>query len=186
MASKVDVCNAALGMLGATRITSLTDSSENARTCNEYYDFALAAFLEHRNWPGFLDRAALAELTDTPAFGWAAQYQLPSDFVRVVKVMDTSETEIDYVREGSKILCNTEDTIYLSYVAHDDDPTLLSPKMAWALGRKLAALIAYKITKSRDMAEQQEKLFAIEAAEAGTAQAEQQGHVDQTDPWTVR
>ena len=39
MASKVDICNSAMNMLGASNIVALTEDSKNARLLNQSFDF---------------------------------------------------------------------------------------------------------------------------------------------------
>ena len=77
MTSTVDIANYALNNLGASNISSLDENSKAARIVNQRYEAVRGLFrtsLELLNPTS----AACAE-TDTPAFGYAKQYALPTD-----------------------------------------------------------------------------------------------------------
>ena len=46
----VEICNNALALIGARRITALTDTTKEARTCNDIYDGARKAVLRLHPW----------------------------------------------------------------------------------------------------------------------------------------
>ena len=47
MASKVDICNSAMNMLGASNIVALTEDSKNARLLNQRFDFVRDAVFQN-------------------------------------------------------------------------------------------------------------------------------------------
>lgn len=50
MASVVDICNSALNMLGGNTIISLTETSKNARLCNQRYELVRDAVFREHPW----------------------------------------------------------------------------------------------------------------------------------------
>ena len=66
----VDLCNMALIRLGATRITSIDDDSKQALLCKQYYEQTRDEVLYDHEWNCAIVRASLAQLAETPAFGY--------------------------------------------------------------------------------------------------------------------
>jgi hypothetical protein len=78
------ICNQALARIGSARIDNIdTDSSPEAIQCNIHYEATRDALLRRHQWGFAAARAALAQSTTTPAFGFAYQYPLPSDFMKL-------------------------------------------------------------------------------------------------------
>jgi len=74
MASKVEICNSALNMLGANNITDITEDSKNARLLNQRYDPVRDAIFRSHAWNCLIKRVQLAQDTDTPTHEYAKQY----------------------------------------------------------------------------------------------------------------
>jgi len=68
--TKVDVCNVALGMIGATRITALTQAIEEARVVNNVYDSVRDEVLMEHPWSFSQKRVALTDMTRTAQDDW--------------------------------------------------------------------------------------------------------------------
>jgi hypothetical protein len=88
MASSVEIANSALTKLGETRITSLTDNVKGAREINAIFEIRRNRLLRSFNWSFAMKRTQLSALSDAPSWGYALQYQLPADCLRVVQVND--------------------------------------------------------------------------------------------------
>lgn len=145
----VEVCNIALVSLGADPIMEMGEDNENARRLNVLYGPTLKDLLRLHPWNFALWRTSLAQLTETPAFGYTYYYQLPSDYERVVEI--NGQVDIDYVIEGDRLLCD-EETVELRYIRHVTDPTKFDSNFTILFAARLAAEIAYAITNSRTVA----------------------------------
>ena len=87
MASVVDICNGALNQLGASTILTLTEDSKNARLLNARYTQVRDSLF--RNILGIVyKRVELAADTATPAWGFSSQYTLPTDCLRLLRILD--------------------------------------------------------------------------------------------------
>lgn len=86
MASEVDISNRALSKLGAERITSLADPSKGARAMLARYDLLRDAELEANPWRFAVTRTTLPALSTAPTYGYAYQYQRPSDDLRPLTI----------------------------------------------------------------------------------------------------
>ena len=84
MASNVEIANRALQMLGAERITSLTEDSVNARAVNAAFEPVKLAELRKHTWSFAVTRAQLAASATAPLFTKTTSYPLPSDFIRLL------------------------------------------------------------------------------------------------------
>ena len=80
MATEVSICSNALRRLGDSPITSLTEDTERARLCNALYEPARDSLLRSHAWNFAITRASLAKATESPAFEFANQFILPTDY----------------------------------------------------------------------------------------------------------
>lgn len=147
MASVVDICNGALNQLGASTILSLTEDSKNARLCNARYTQVRDYIFRSHPWNCLQKRVQLPADTDTPAWGFSYQYTLPSDCLRLLRILDYDS---DYKVEGRKIVTNNS-SMKILYVARIEDPNEYDELLRETLSAALAADIAYAVTSSNPL-----------------------------------
>lgn len=156
--SEVTICNHALSDIGATEIVALTDDSRNARVCNLRYELIRDFILCAHAWNFAQKRFVLATVDEDPVWtedGVTIVYQIPVDCLKINFVNIPSSL---YKIESDKILSNTSG-LKIKYTTRVTDPNLFFPLFAEALIAKLAAEIAFPITKSRTLAEQLFKVY---------------------------
>lgn len=161
MPSVVDISNSALNMLGATNIASLTEDSKAARLVNQRYEAVRDAVFRSHNWNSLIARATLAQSATTPDFGYAFQYPLPGDCLRVLEftngILSYPQDNITsnsngpvYVIEGRNLL--TDETVAkIKYVTRETDPNKYDPLLVDAISARLAYELCYAITGSNGM-----------------------------------
>lgn len=93
MANEVDICNAALSMLGeAANIVSVkpSDGSEMAGLCARWLPMAVRRIFEEHDWSFAQKRAKLSELAgvDATIYGARRCYAIPSDAVRIIDLYE--------------------------------------------------------------------------------------------------
>ena len=147
MASPVSICSNALILLGDKPIASFTDGSKAAQVAANLYPDAKRDFLRGHPWNAAIKRATLAPLADAPEHGFANQFQLPADFLRMLEVVDGQEFKI----EGRRALANTT-VLRIKYVAETPEDTW-DAGMVSAMTMHMAALMALPITESATKAE---------------------------------
>jgi len=162
MASVVDICNGALNQLGASTILSLTEDSKNARLCNARYTQVRDSIFRSHPWNCLQKRIQLPEDTDTPAWGFSYQYTLPSDCLRVLRILDYDS---DYKVEGRKIVTNNS-SMKILYVARITDPNEYDELLRETLSAALAADIAYAVTSSNPLTQNMYNLLKDKLREA--------------------
>jgi hypothetical protein len=155
--SKTDICNLALARVGAQSIMDIDDAdSKGARACKNAYDANLREVLRARPWNCLSDRAELAELTTPPAFGFAKQFQLPTNFVRLTKLngveVDDDEPGDYFKIEKGKHLLTDADEAKIQYVAYSDDPNDYDALLVDCVVVLLASKIAVPMRQDEAMA----------------------------------
>lgn len=153
MASQIEICNKALTKVGATRITSLSDNSKQAKTLNAIYESTRDAELAAHPWTFAMARASLPASTTVPVFGWTKQFPLPPEYLRMVKVgenyvMYQGDNHELFQIEGRAILCDEASPLNIRFVQRIENTGLFSPLFVESLACRLAAEVAEDLTQS--------------------------------------
>jgi hypothetical protein len=144
--SEVNICNLALLGLGKERINKLSDSGLRATTCNEFYASTRDALIRAFEWDFAKERRTMAPLVETPDWGYAFQYDLPSQPL-TLRVLEVNGSEIGWVVEGTRLLTD-ESTIQILYLKQVTDPTKFDALFYQLLAKRLQAEVAYTLTRS--------------------------------------
>jgi len=133
--TKINIVNRALGLLGAEFITTLTEDTKAARFSNELFDDTRDAVFRMHPWNCCIKRASLSLTGTTPAFYFTAEFQLPADWLRIVRPEDDS---LEYKIEGDKLLTEGS-TFRCTYVFQNTVVTTYDALLIDLLAIKLAA-----------------------------------------------
>ncbi len=155
MPSEVDICNLALQRLGATTITTLTDDSTAARECNRVYSHARDSELRAHPWNFARKRESLAASSTDPAFGYAKQYPLPSDFLRILPTRE----QLDFQIESGNILTDDGAPLEIVYIYRVTDPNDFDQLFVDLLVARIARDLSEKITQSKGKIELAQSLY---------------------------
>lgn len=166
-ASVVDIVNTALDYLGQTPITSLDERSPNAARARRMWTGARDGVLRAHIWKCAQKRARLARLAARPLFGYAWQYQLPPDFLRLVSL---DAEHIRHSVEGDRLMSDSPE-LSIAYVARVEDANLFDAALRDCLALKLAAMMAYGATASTALSQSLEAQFKDRLKEARAADA---------------
>lgn len=180
MATEVSICSNALRRLGDDPITSLTDDTERARLCNAFYQDSRDLVLRSHPWNFAITRASLAQLSDTPAYGYNYMYALPTDpyCLRVLEMEYADYIfKIENDATNGRVLVTDESTAKILYIARITNPTLFDSMFVETLTSKLAADLAYPITGSVQLQGQMEKMYRDKLSEARSVDG-MEGFVD--------
>ncbi|MDR1586920.1 MAG: hypothetical protein LBS57_05640 [Treponema sp.] len=163
-ASWTQICNRALGRLGAMSIADLMEGTQNAEFCLRFLPEAVEYVLGQYDFSFARNRVLLAPNAEAPAFGWRAQFNLPLDFMRLVKVygghreMPEEADCIPYQVENGKIFANANE-LQIIYIARPKEPNQLPQSVRKAISTHLAYLLSTPLTSG-------EQLIALIAAES--------------------
>jgi hypothetical protein len=175
MASVVDICNGSLNQLGATTILSLTEDSKNARLCNSRYTQVRDALFRTHPWNCLQKRTELAADTTAPAWGFTNAFTLPSDCLRLLRILDYDS---NYKVEGRKILSNSSGMKIL-YVARITDPNEYDELLRETLSASLGADIAFGVTSNNQTAKNMYELFKDKLRDARFVDSTEGQNVEQ-------
>ena len=188
MASATDICNLALGQLGADRITNFENpETPNEQLCNLYYPIVRDMLLEERDWSFLMKRATLT-IKDSPApdWGFASSFTLPSDCYRIINArrntQDGAASSFNWKREGDKILCDI-DVVYIRYITSDVATVAYSGIFVMAFATALASFMCMQLTENRslkvDLLMQADELLVTASANDGMQGKHEQIHASE-------
>lgn len=172
MASKISICNTALIALGDTPIAAFppTETTTRAKQCANIYDDVRDSVLREHTWSCARKRAIISPDVAAPAFGFAYQFTLPADCLRVLSITQNGE-QADYRIESGKLLANVA-ALYLSYIWQNDEPASYDALLVSALSWAIAARLGYAIPGSAALMQTMEGKYqqVINQAKAVNAQ----------------
>lgn len=176
MSGVTDVVNRGLRLIGATRITSLTDGSTSANAANDIYTEVRDELLRSHPWNFATKRTALAQSATTPGFEFDYAYPLPSDWLRTVSVCDndagfgTILFRMEIVGSQKCILASTNQ-LYLRYIYQVTDPNQMTSDFRTALSYALARELAIPLTNSNTIQEKYATQSMLKLAKARSTDA---------------
>lgn len=148
MTTAVSICSNALMMLGKDPIDDLyDDESDRAKYCANLYPSLRDWLLRKHFWNCAIKRVLLSPLTTAPAYGYSAQFQLPSDFLRVYEVGYARAFVTDFQVENKTILANATQ-LPLRYVWRNEDENNWDAGLVQVATFFMAARLAYPVTQS--------------------------------------
>ncbi|WP_218187305.1 hypothetical protein [Pseudomonas sp. CHM02] len=146
MATGVSICSNALLMLGAQTINDFNEPLDRAKLAANLYPTIRDDLLRTHPWNCTIKRVLLAPDATPPAFGYANQFELPADFLRVLEVGQAG-IQIDYLVEGRSILADAT-SLQLRYVYLNEVENTWDASLVGLLTLAMACAMAYPITQS--------------------------------------
>ncbi|MCA0211391.1 MAG: hypothetical protein LCH74_20220 [Proteobacteria bacterium] len=148
---RVEISNLALSKLGEDdQLIDPDDDTKPARSIKAVWNSVRDAVLRRHLWNFAMKRALLSRLVAAPAFGFAHQYQLPDDFIR----LDIDELDTNVLRkwslEGSRrLLCDATGPIEVRYVARIAETGDWDALFVEAFACRLAFQVCDRLTGDR-------------------------------------
>lgn len=176
--SEVAIVNSALLKLGQQPITSLTDNNIRANTASHLYPDVRDAVMTTHAWNCATKRALLSEEAVTEVYGPTHTYQLPADFLRLVRVEEDTEFRI----EANNRIVSDESPLRITYLARITDPAKMDELLKRAIAFRLAAEMAPRLTGSDARAQQMFGMYQEALDEARLRDAQQAPSVDDINP----
>ena len=181
--TKISIVNAALVLVGAKKISSLTDNSKSARLASDLYEVNLKnVFGLPHNWKFATTRRTLSEYGTEPISGYDKQYLIPEDSQRIIAMVEEDDDEIqfkwrrEFVRDTSvtpareyDVVLTNEETVRIKYVALREDPARYPGWFVKLLYTSLAVMLSQPLKQSKQDREQLRSMevFALNDALAG-------------------
>ena len=150
MTTAVSICSNALLLLGKDPIASMTEDSDRARYCANLYPMMRDQLLRKTFWNCAIKRVLLSPDAVKPPYDYSAQFQLPSDFLRLYEVGQSGRFVTDFQLENRMILAN-ETVLPLRYVWRNDNEDNWDAGLILTATAQMAALLAYPICQSTSL-----------------------------------
>lgn len=182
--SEVDIANMALLKVGAKpKINHLTDDSDNARLCNQFYAPVRDAVLRGHPWNCAIHRKTITSLVDTPDSDWDYQFQLPANphCLRVLQVGELKDQPVEWVVEGRRLLTNEGTSIKLKYIKRITDTNEFDPLLVDAIALSLAIKIAMPVSNDPKMVDSLIKELELITLPLARTMDGQEGSTEQLD-----
>jgi hypothetical protein len=145
--SESDICNLALSHLGNyTDLVSNIDTptTDKEKTFALWYDITRQMLLRE-TIPNFAKkRVRVAKLVSTPTFGYAYEYEYPSNALRILGIGNAEDKENLFSFEDNKIQTdeNYDDGLPIRYIDDVTDVTKFTPEFKILLSLELAKYTA--------------------------------------------
>jgi hypothetical protein len=130
------------------------EDSKSARVCLNAYEATVREVSRAGEWNCLKTRTTLARLTAAPAFEWAYQFQLPTNFISLIELNGVEykgEPQDDWEIEGRLLLTDAE-TANVRYIAFVEDTGIWDSLFTNAVVVLLASRIAVPIRQDEGMA----------------------------------
>lgn len=183
MASKVDIVNMALSVLGSKQTIQdiESDQSTEARTADLHYENALKTALAFSNWSFATTWATSALLSSDPPGDWAYMYAAPANLVRMIEIIDSLDSRLNKPSKFTKanyqgqlvFLTDTKSPTW-RYVFLNDTPATYSPEFVDALAAQLAYRLAMPLTRKLDLQVRAQEQYRNLISAAAAADANEQ------------
>ncbi|MEG1825115.1 MAG: hypothetical protein RRY12_10775 [Cloacibacillus sp.] len=160
MTSDINICNMALGNIGAEPIISFEDESQTARICKMHYEHVIDYLLAGHPW-GFNRRLiALIESSETKAAGWNYLYVYPVEALNINRIFSakSSSERSDFIitlGEKRRIACNLppDGSVYAECRVAVEDVSLWPPQFVEVVVWLLASRLALSLARSSEVAQ---------------------------------
>lgn len=173
MASATSICSNALLMLGADPINDL-DASEGDRAilALNLWPSSRDSIIRAHMWDCCIKRETLAPLAAAPVYGWAYQYQIPADCLRLIGIGPVDGYAVNHKVEGRTILAD-HNPLLVRYLFKNENVETWDAGMVSYAEAYMASLMAWPIQKDRGLAADMRNLAAQLLRQARGADAQQ-------------
>lgn len=170
----------ALAEIGEDTIIALTEDSKAGRLCNLLFDDTRDAVLREHPWNFAIKRAELARLTTDPIFEFDAQFQLPSDCLRIIK---TDDDLSPFRIEGRSLLVNS-DSVKIIYISRITDTAIFDSLFTETLSKKIASRLSFNLSDNNALTQFMEQQYRDKIKQARSMDG-QEGipRVIEADTW---
>ncbi len=170
MAAETDIINAGLILLGELPIVSTSDNRKAARLAALRYPQVRDAVLRAHPWNCAVKRGSeSAAASPAPAFGWTKAFNVPADFLRLVRLEDHRQ---DYAYENGQILTDNASIKFL-YIFQLTDVNKMDALLRETIAARLAADSALALAKSGSLTALLWKQYETKLGEARSIDAQE-------------
>lgn len=182
MASQIQIINVALSRIGANEITALDEATVESKLAVMLWEIARKATLRDHPWNFAITEVELSKLAVPATYNYSYSYQLPAGCVRLLEVYDCRDFKV-----AGRNIQTDNDTITIRYISDVTDTAMWDALFTDAMAQRLAAELAYPLTKSQATADTQVTLYERKLAKARFVDSSEdiQDAIGQSDSWLI-
>ena len=156
MLSNTEICNIALSHTRTgVQIGSLTEDTEEALACNQFYELAKKATLRDHKWSFATYQDKLNLIKEQPTEEWNYSYRLPPDMLKIWRVLSYLRKDHRYSRVsyklfndgGEEVLYTDKEDASIEYTKDISNSNLFTDDFIIALSYRLAYYISSRVIK---------------------------------------
>lgn len=177
--SKIEICNIALGMLGADSIRSFDERNKRARMADVFFDFTRDYLLSKFDWPFAKKYIKLQPLDDTQVVTddipeGVYRYALPND-CHTPRDLEPKGSKDRWYVMGRAVYCEVDpdsnDEVYLYYTSVTLDTAKYPSVFNNLLALGLAVKMCPSITQDKALTSALQDQFIVEQQNAWESEA---------------
>ncbi|MDO9100502.1 MAG: hypothetical protein Q7V53_07200 [Caldisericota bacterium] len=147
-AGKVRLINIALSRIGEFSITALDEGTPQQQKAVTFFTNTRKALLRAHPWNFAVHEVELARIPDETPYDFQYAFQLPADFLRLLKVHDARNFKV----QGRRVLSD-EKVCRIKYVRDVEDPSQWDSTFTDAFTYQLAGDMTYGLVGQASMSE---------------------------------
>jgi hypothetical protein len=144
--SAVEICSNALLQLGDRPIASFNENNDRTRLVSNLWESKMEKVLRIHPWNCATKQVILSPDSTAPVFDWASRFQLPTDWLRTIRVGLKDSPEA-YDIQGRYILMDGSECL-LTYIWRNAVVGTWDTLLVEAMTEVMKAALTYPITKS--------------------------------------
>lgn len=160
----VAICNIALAQIGERRIASIVaPTTQSEIIMAGLYDQARQGLIAKFIWPFAKERVLCNRITTAPLFDYADAYQLPNNFLTLLRIGEDERARYKYDIQGKTLLVNNSNaaTLKVRYQRDVTDVNSWSVLFRTVMPLEIALLAAYQYNKKESTVDRINKLLAL-------------------------
>jgi hypothetical protein len=164
MASKFDIANQGLVLVGANTITSFSENTTESKVANQLYDTVKNNLLTRCRWRFASKQVQISYDSTAPLARWESKHSVPFDAL-IIHTLSVGDNIIQYDRYGDYVFndANSTDTVIADYTFSPAE-TELPDYFIQCLVFELASLFAGAIARNDTLSELYNKRAATQLA----------------------
>lgn len=174
--SGVAICNIALAQIGERRIAAIVSpTTQSEITMAALYDQARQGLIAKFIWPFAKERVLCNRITTAPLFDYSDAYQLPNDFITLLRIGEDESCKYKYDIQGKTLLLNNKNaaTLKVRYQKDIEDVNTWSVLFRSVMPLEIALLACYQYNKKESTVERINKLLALSYQECISVESQQ-------------
>ena len=158
--TEVSICSLALSYLGEGPLIALDNSTTEGQIALLHYPRERNALLALHPWNFAIKRITLSESASAPNHQYDNAFQIPSDCLRVLEMLDEDYYEWEVENIGNvKFIVTDATTCKIKYISTITNTALFSESFTQLLSMRLAVSMCMPITRSKTLMDSLRQMY---------------------------